>query len=221
MVLQPILKIGHNIGINITNTRSFFVSKHVLQTENQNLKNELDEARATSSNYNSVLDENSKLKEVLERKDPNTSLILASILSKPNKTPYDTLMIDAGEKEGVSLGALVLALGNIPIGNVSAVYPNSSTVVLFSTSGEKTDIIVGGRDAYMQIVGRGGGNFEMVLPRDFELEEGAEVTLPGITSHLVAKVVTILSDPRDAYKKALLRSLVNTQELQFVQIEKQ
>ena len=72
----------------------------------------------------------------------------------------------------------------------------------------------------MQVVGRGGGNFEMTLPRDFDLPEGTALTLPGINSYLLARVVTVISDPRDSYKKALLVSPVNIQELKFVQIEK-
>ena len=108
-------------------------------------------------------------------------------------------------------------------------YPGSSKAILFSNPGEKTEVLVSlgrsssgeaGKDIFMQVVGRGGGNFEMTLPRDLVLEKGTEVQLPGLAPRALAIVETILSDPRDAFQKALLVSPVNIQELKFVEIEK-
>jgi hypothetical protein len=72
----------------------------------------------------------------------------------------------------------------------------------------------------MEVVGRGGGNFEMTLPRDFILEKGTNVHLPGINSFILGVSETIISDPRDPFIKALLVSPVNIQELKFVEVEK-
>jgi cell shape-determining protein MreC len=160
------------------------------------------------------------MKEILGRKNEKTNLILTSILSKPNKSLYDTLIVDVGSKNGVSFGQRVFALGNVPIGSISEVYPNYSKVILYSSPGEKTEVVISGRDAFMQVVGRGGGNFEMLLPRDLILEKGAEAVLPGITPFTLGIVQAILSDPRDAFQKALLVSPVNIFELKFVEVEK-
>jgi len=59
----------------------------------------------------------------------------------------------------------------------------------------------------------------MILPRDFVLEKGNEVVLPGITPYVLGIVQSILSDPRDSFQKALLVSPVNIQELKFVEVE--
>ena len=172
------------------------------------------------ANYNSTLDENLKTKEILGRKDTKANMILAGILSKPNQSPYDTLIIDVGAKDGILFGQRVFALGNIPIGRIAEVDVNSAKVILYSNPGEKTEVVVTGKDTFMQIIGRGGGNFEMVLPRDFVLDKGAEVVSPGITPYTIGIVQTIISDPRDAFQKALLTSPVNIQELKFVEVEK-
>ena len=147
-------------------------------------------------------------------------MILASILSRPNQSPYDTLVIDIGARDGISVGQKVFALGNVPVGYIGMTYPNSSKVTLFSNPGEKTEVVVAGKNVFMEVVGRGNGNFEMILPRDFVLEKGTEVSLSGITSHVLGVVQTIVSDPRDSFQKALLISPVNIQELKFVEIEK-
>jgi cell shape-determining protein MreC len=118
----------------------------------------------------------------------------------------------------VTTGATVFALGNVPIGRVDLVYENSSRIILFSNPGEKTSVDI--NDTTFELVGRGGGNFEMNLPRDIDLQKGAQAVLPRVTPHVVATVETIISDPRDAFKKALLVSPVNIKELRFVEIEK-
>lgn len=145
-------------------------------------------------------------------------MTVAGILSKPNKSPYDTLVIDAGENENIEVGNLVFALGNIPIGKVAEVYGDTAKVTLFSSAREKTEVVLSGQNAFVEIIGRGGGNFEMTLPRDFIVEAGREVVLPGINPYVVARVVTIISDPRDAFSKALLVSPVNIFELKFVEV---
>ena len=216
-VLRPFILMEGNMREKISRTYSFFQSKNFLQKENENLKSQLDENSARISNYNSILDENIKMKEILGRKHAKTALTLAAILAKPNQSLYDTLVIDAGIKEGMKVGNMVFALGDVPIGRIAEVYA-SSKVILFSNPGEKTEVVLSGRNIFMQVIGRGGGNFEMILPRDFILDKGTEVVLPGLTPYVLAVVETIISDPRDSFQKALLVSPVNVQELKFVEV---
>lgn len=230
IIFRPVLIIGNNIGDKLSSISNYFYSKNSLALENEDLRLKLDEQEARMSNYNSILDENLKIKEILGRKEKKVDMILAGILSKPNQSPYDTLIIDVGMKSGILLGQRIFAFGNIPIGHIIEVYPDTSKVILYSSPGEKTEVVIGskpvltssslGGDTFMQIVGRGGGNFEMILPRDFILEKGTEVVLPGITPYVVGIVETIISDPRDSFQKALLTSPVNIQELKFVEVEK-
>ncbi|MEK7060303.1 MAG: rod shape-determining protein MreC [Patescibacteria group bacterium] len=232
VIFRPVLILGNSIGGSLSNAGAYFYSKKSLSLENENLKAKLNEQEARMSNYNSILDENLKIKETLGRKNEKINLVLAGILSKPNQSPYDTLVIDMGAKSGLVSGQKVFALGNVPIGRVAEVYANTAKIILYSNPGEKTEVVIGGKparnadsvataggDTFMQIVGRGGGNFEMILPRDFVLEKGTEVVLPGITPYVVATVQTIISDPRDSFQKALLSSPVNIQEIKFVEVE--
>lgn len=219
-IFRPAIILGNNIGDNISNASSFFRSKKILQKENEDLKNKISESEAIVANHNTILDENLKLKEILGRKNEGSNMILGAILSKPNRSPYDVILVDIGEDKGLAGGERVFGYGNVPIGKVAEVYKRSAKVVLYSTPGEKIEVVIAGSDLFMQLVGRGGGNFEMILPRDFSLDKGTEVHLPGITPYTVAIVRSIVSDPRDSFLKALLVSPVNIQDLKFVQIEK-
>jgi cell shape-determining protein MreC len=182
----------------------------------------MSENEARIANYNTVLDENNKLKEILGRapEQIGNRMLVAAILAKPNRSLYDTLIIDAGANQGVVVNQRVFALGNIPIGRIAESYADSSKVILYSNPEEKTGIVVDGRGIFMQIVGRGGGNFEILLPKDLTLDNGTEVSLPGITPYIVGTVVKTISDPRDSFVKALLVSPVNIQSLDFVEVEK-
>jgi rod shape-determining protein MreC len=219
-VFRPVLVAGGNIGEKFSGIGGFFSSKSTLIKENEELRNRLAESAAQMSNYGAVLDDNAKLQEILNRKPENVSLVTAAILSKPNRSLYDTLVIDAGSNNGINVGDTVFAFGDVPIGRVADISQSSSKVILFSTPGERTEVLIGVKDAFVEIVGRGGGNFEMIMPRDFVLEKGATVTLPGIIPHVVGIVETIISDPRDSFQKVLLTSPVNIFELDFVQIKK-
>ena len=219
-IFRPVLIVGNNVGGKLSNISSFFRSKNSLLAENENLKSRLTQREADMSAYNSIVDENNQMKEILGRKNEKVSMVLAAILEKPNQSPYDTLVIDTGTREGVKVGETVFALGNVPIGRIAEVYSSTSKVILFSSPGEKKEVVISGsKSAFFQLVGRGGGNFETILPRDFSIDKGTEASLPGITPYVVGVVQTIISDPRDAFTKALLTSPVNIFELKFVEIK--
>jgi cell shape-determining protein MreC len=219
-VFRPVLVLGRNIGGEISNISAIFHNRKSLMLENEDLQSQILASQADRTNYAGVVDENNQMKEILGRKPTGADMILAGILNKPNQSLYDTLLIDAGTGQGVITGQRIFALGNIPIGYVSETYVNSAKVILFSNPGEKTEAVISGQNVSMQTVGRGGGNFEMILPRDFVLAIGTEVDLPGVTPYILGTVQSILSDPRDAFQKALIASPINIQEQKFVEVEK-
>ncbi|MEK7104969.1 MAG: hypothetical protein AAB868_02930, partial [Patescibacteria group bacterium] len=115
IIFRPVLILGNNIGEKLSNAGSYFYSKNSLFLENEDLKSKLAEQEARISNYNSVLDENLKIKETLGRlpaqagKTEKANMVLAGILSKPNQSPYDTLVVDVGVKNGIVSGQKVFA----------------------------------------------------------------------------------------------------------------
>src|ERR1035437_5003518 len=162
-VFHPVFVLGNGIEGKFRDIGSYFYFKQSLLSQNDNLKQELNQMQSQVANYNSVLDENNQMKEIMGRKNEKTLMILAGILSRPNGSVYDTLIVDAGLNQGVVEGDMVFAYGNVPIGRVALVYTDSSNIVLFSNPGEKTEVMITGDNTSMQLVGRGGGNFEMIL----------------------------------------------------------
>jgi len=219
-VFRPILILGNNVGQNFLDIGSYFNFKKSLVLENENLKSQILQSEADRANYASVVDENIKLKEILGRKKESHNLLVSAILSKANSSIYNTLIIDVGINQGITINKKVFALGNIPIGKIFEVNADSSKVVLFSNQDEKTEVMITGQDIFLEAVGRGGGNFEIILPKDFDIQNGTEIVLPGITPYVLGTVVKTISDPRDAFVKALVVSPINIQNLKFVEVEK-
>ncbi|HEY5589205.1 MAG TPA: hypothetical protein VIK86_09670, partial [Candidatus Paceibacterota bacterium] len=73
-------------------------------------------------------------------------------------------------------------------------------------------------NASVELIGRGGGNFEMIIPIELAAEKGTLIYLPGSSSMVIAIVDEVLSKPSDPFKKVILSSPVNVQNLKWVQV---
>lgn len=234
-IFVPIVQTKNFLGEKIYGFSSFFHFKKSLVAENDNLKNIIFNYETKMQNYSVIENENKELKEILGRKTEKMNLVLASVLAKPKQSIHDTLLIDFGEKDGASNGALVFVNGDIPIGRIIEVGSKMSKVILFSKSGEKNEVIIpvarssktleleGEQtevvsNVHFSLIGRGGSNFEIEAPRDLKFEVGQTAVLPGLHPFVVAKVESVISDARDIVQKVLLVSPVNIQEVRFVQV---
>lgn len=217
---KPIWK-SEKIILNEFNNSEYLIrSKKSVFFENENLLKENTDLKTSMIDYSVIKDENLKLKELFGRIPEGQEMILSSILTKPNHSPYDTILIDIGENLGVKEGQRVYADGYIPIGSVSKVYSNTSLVNLYSNPGQKTEGILEGSNANVELIGRGGGNFEMLIPIDLSSNEGTKILIPGIDNEIIAYVNKIISSPTDPMKKVLLSSPINIQNLKWVEIKK-
>lgn len=210
------------IGTGIRNTTSFITttirSKQKITKENQILTVQIEELRNTQLSYDSILKENEILKAELGRSE-KPELIFARVLTKPNFSLYDSLLVEKGDTT-ITVGAYVYAPGDIPIGTIDQVGTKIARVILFSSPERKTLARIDGYNIDIELVGRGGGNFELKIPHEIVLPKDTKVLIPSLYSKVVALVKTSLGDEREKYERVLLVSPVNIQELDTVFIEK-
>jgi cell shape-determining protein MreC len=195
-------------------------TKASVYKENENLKQENSNLKTSMIDYDIVKDENIKLKELFNRTVPEKKLVISNILTKPNYSPYDTLIIDLGTSDGVSVGDQVYSNVVTPIGEIGAVYTKTSLVILYSNPGEVTEAMINGTNTSVELVGRGGGNFEMTIPIDLPFTIGSYVYLPNIETEIIATIEDVISSPTDPVKKLLLKSPINVQNLKWVFVKK-
>ncbi len=195
--------------------KSNFASKRELYLENEKLRKTLNELSVKLSDYDAIVKENSRLGEILGR-NQDRAIILSMVLSKPNRSLYDTLIIDTGLSSEAKEGSLVFA-GETLIGKVARVSGNSSKVKLYSSWGEKTEVNIGEKNIPATAAGLGMGNFEIKLPRDAEVKEGDAVMFSEEYG-LLGTVGAIEKKESDPFQTILAKSPVNISELGWVQV---
>ncbi len=217
---RPIWKAENIISEGVANAQYLVRTKASVYKDNDNLKKENADLKVSMADYQIIKTENEQLKELLGRITPAHTFTLANILAKPNQSPYDTIIIDVGSDVGVLENSKVYANGEMPIGQINKLNEHNSLVMLYSNPGQITEGVLNGSNAQVELIGRGGGNFEMTIPRDLSSENGEFVVFPNITSEIIAVIDAVISTPTDPVKKVLLHSPVNIQSLKWVQVKR-
>lgn len=169
-----------------------------------------------------LMKENEELKSRLGR-DPNVPRVLAGVILRPPATPYDTLVIDAGFREGLARGDAVSAGGTTMIGVVSELYANSARVTLYSAPGEKYDALLhlsDGSTLPVAIEGQGGGSLVARVPAGTLVRAGDYALLPGIMGGLTAKVTHVEGAEGESFSAVYLSLPVSPSSLRFVEVLK-
>lgn len=145
--------------------------------------------------------------------------ILAGVLSTPPRSLYDTIVIDAGSRNGVSAGMLVYANSDMPVGVVARVGAVSSVVELLSSPGRHIEVVVGASgETRASAEGLGGGNFVIRIPRDIPISVGDSISLPTLSSARIGYVSVVDVVPTDSFQTIRFSFETSLQDLRFVMI---
>ncbi|HEY4486919.1 MAG TPA: rod shape-determining protein MreC [Candidatus Paceibacterota bacterium] len=193
----------------------FLLSKKTLIQENQSLSSRVNMLEVQLMSKNMIVEENNDLKELMGRSNFSEGL-LATVVSKPNRSPYDTLLLDVGEEHGVATGDKVFAHDEVAIGLIEEVSQNVSRVKLFSSPGEEIEVTIGSEHVGAVAHGQGGGNFEVSLPRGVDIQEGDVISFPSISTEVLGIVEKIQAEASDSFQTILFKNPVNMNELHFV-----
>ncbi|MCC6198765.1 hypothetical protein IT401_00935 [Candidatus Nomurabacteria bacterium] len=202
-------------SLHSDDVRSALSSKRVLIAHIDELENTLAGMKALSDQQSLLQEENDALKAELGRgQAPHGTL--ARVLTMPSRSFYDTLLIDAGEAEGITEGQSVFAFDAVAIGTISSVETHRATVQLFSAPGRETTGNAEGSDVAITLIGRGGGEYEVRMPRDLPFAIGESVSLQSVHMATLATIEKIITDPRDPFQRLLAKVPVNLNALKFV-----
>ncbi|MBI4118459.1 MAG: rod shape-determining protein MreC [Parcubacteria group bacterium] len=195
-------------------------SKQLLLKENARLEDEMRRLKAEMLSLFLLKKENDELRHYLGATKVDATAILAFVLVRPNRSPYDTLIVDRGGEDGLHVGDLVSAPGGVAIGTVTFVSGKTAKVTLFSSPGEKAVVEIGASALRVDAVGQGGGNFEAKLPRGIEVKKGDLVSLIEKRRIVLGIVESIKAEPADSFQILLFKLPVNIYELEWVEITK-
>ena len=108
IVSRPIWKTENVVISESYGTAGYFMSKRLLLEENDRLKNDNESLKNENLKLNIIENENNELKKILNRTINKDKTVIASVLQKPPSIPYDNLIIDIGENEGIIKGDKVV-----------------------------------------------------------------------------------------------------------------
>lgn len=141
--------------------------------------------------------------------EKNNRGIVASVLSRPPVSPYDTLVLSRGERGGVAVGQEAFGAGGVPLGVVSSVVADFSRVTLFSAPNMSTQGWVGRSNIPLEILGEGGGALRASLARSAGVAVGDAVFAPGPGALPIGSVIRIDSDPSSPSMTLFIQPALN------------
>ncbi len=207
---------ANNVPILYTDTlNNELLSRRALINKVNAMETTLASYDAHLSTLQQIDTENMALKAELNRPETIKGT-LAHVLTMPNRSFYDTMLIDAGEAEGLQAEMVVYAFGSVALGTVTTTTAHTATVQLYSAPGREISGTAVGSDVAVTLVGRGGGEYEVRLPRDVPFTVGATVALQSTIPATLATVEKIITDPRDPFQRLLAKAPVNLQALKWV-----
>lgn len=177
----------HRLSAGFRDAATLALQNERLTEENAALSSENSALVAKTASLSALL--GSSLKE---RVAPG---ILAGVVARPPESPYDTLVLGAGTKEGIALGMEVFGIGGVPLGVVSTVSDDFSRVTLFSAPSMTTHGWVGRDNFPLTIQGAGTGAFGASIARSAGIAAGDTVFVPGPGALPIGTVMRIDGDP--------------------------
>ena len=217
-VARPVFIAKNYVGGEFEKVRTLFQDKEQLARQNASQRQELDEAKIALQSLDTYKQENEQLKEMLGR-TVGEKRTLANILERPPHSLYDTLILDAGESNGIAVGDKVLA-GDFVLGRIREVYANYSKATLLSSSGEKNHVLIGQTNIEAEALGRGAGNFIVKLPKEINAAEGDVIKLPGLKPKFLGNVLHIEQTPTGSFQFIFFELPLNINNLRWVEILK-
>ena len=211
----PVWRADNILARSLRSGVDLFQTKRTLVAENATLRERLSslEMELLAISQESVSE--STLLALAGRGEKQDNLVVA-VLAHPPQTPYDVIIVDAGSNHSVALDWKAYLPEGPALGVVSEVFSNKARVKLFSAVGEETNAVLERSSLPVTLVGRGGGDFKLIIPRDVNVEKGDKIFSPEIDSHLLAIVEEVSLEPTDSFKEVLAKSPTNVFTLRLV-----
>lgn len=228
-ILSPVQNQVTNVGNWFGAKKDYYSSMSSVYQENQKLKNEIQEINSKDFHAGEIWAENQRLKGLLNYKQDNPKLNLATakvIGVAPGRT-HTEIIINRGQNQGIRENMPVVAADGL-VGTVSMVYDNSAKVSLLShmesavggivqRAGSRTVGIVSGEiieDQYLKFT---------KLQRDADIKEGDIIITSGLgglypKGMLIGEVVKVLNEDAGLLKYAVVKTKVDFSNLEEVMI---
>jgi cell shape-determining protein MreC len=217
---KPVLEARGGVLGSVSAVWEYLHSKSSLVSQNNDLHEKLALQEAIVAERDYYKQQNLTLQKLVARIQNDKKFTIAKIISKPGFSPYDTIIIDAGKAEGINAGDTILADPDSILGTVSNVFAHTSLVVLYSSPEKETQVLVGPKATQAIASGKGGGNFEIKLPKNTDIVVGDIVSMASTSAKIFGAIGVINASPTDSFERALFKNAADINGLSYIIIEK-
>lgn len=224
--INPLQKVVYSINNKIKGTLDFFLNFSEVKNENQELTKENIELQNKLLEYDTLKEENDRLREVLNFKNSKDdySYVGANIIGYSGESYSDGYIIDRGESDGILKGMVVISDKGL-VGQVTSTGTNWAIVesllneniavsVMVNSTRETTGILKG------YVTRSNNGLTELTnLPLDSEIKEGDVIVTSGLGQVYpkeirIGEVISVESDEIKVMKTAIVKPYVDFDKLE-------
>ncbi|WP_312654046.1 rod shape-determining protein MreC [Proteiniclasticum sp.] len=219
--LNPVQKVIYSTNKRMESLIDFFLRYEDVKQENESLLIKNIELEAKLRNFDSMADENVKLKEMFEFKNRQEQYeyLGTNVIGKSGSGIITSYIIDKGEADGLKKGMAVMTQEGI-VGQVTETASTWSVVETLSSENISIHVtLVEDKENSGILEGHiGSGRKQMAkisyLPIDSTVKEGDNVVTSGLgrfypPDFYVGKVVKVNEDKGNLMKTAIVETAVN------------
>lgn len=203
-----------NLPVRLANKAYMHLLQNdLLETNNQDLRQENMRLRFRLQNYSAVLHENQHLRDLLQapRHRSNDEVVIAELINK-NSTPFkQRIVINKGSHDNAHIGQPILGINGI-FGQITSVTPFSATAMLISDPDHAVmaQILRSGITALVVGVGNPAQLEIQYLPSDTNIRKGDVLLTTGFDDvyppdYPIGYVTKVERFPRDAFATVFVR----------------
>jgi cell shape-determining protein MreC len=196
-----------------------FAGFDAVRTERDLARAEADALRAERAHLIASIPDYELLRDM--RESTARERIVAGVLSVPNETPYDTIVLDKGERDGVKKDALAFSETGRPLGTIVEVRYTTSLVMLFTTPGTESMVYSPRERVFARAIGLGAGSLMVQMPHGSTVAPGDPFIMPTISGELIGTVARTWSDPAEPGVLAAVTSSSSLRSLRFVSVDRE
>ena len=233
-VVSPLQKIVYKVNDKIKSSLDFFVNFSKVKQENEELKIKNSELENKMVEYNTLKDENERLREVLNftKNKNNYDYVGTNIIGYSGGSISDGYVIDKGTNDGIEKDMIIINYQGL-VGKVIRAESNYSIVETILNENMAVSVMV---DSTRETTGilrgyRNKNDDELVkvynLPIDSKIKEGDVILTSGLgmiypKEIRVGEVVSVETDNVMVMKNALVKPYVDFNKLEelFVVVPK-
>jgi cell shape-determining protein MreC len=215
-VTTPLFSLRHYLDTSSATIPVYIRDRTALLHDIQALHQEIESQRGIKETLSYIEKENEELRALIGVTDSPS--VTASIIARPPYSPYDTVIVDRGSRDGIVSGAPVYYGAGKALGYVRSVYERYALVTLFSSPNVESSVYVFGPNIFTTAYGEGGGVIRLSIPQGISISEGDIVVLPSLTRGVLGTVSSVQSIPTEPEQHAYVLLESSMQSIRTVRV---